>query len=383
MRVGLLGVGRAGGAIVDTLVALADESRVDPVTEAVLVDTDDDDLAAASAVAAQHRHLVGQVETGGHGTAGDQETAVAVARDAQAELRAALDALPVSRTDAFLVVAGLSGGTGGGLGPCLAELLAEVVEQPIYVVGVLPSDAEDDGGDHAARAMRALRAFREPATDVLLVDLDRWRGSDADVETAYDALDRDVAEALWTLAAASELDDGAPTPERTLDASEIVNTLRGEGVATLARARNTLPTSDDDDGGLVDSVRGLFGDSTPDVDEVAVTRLATTTTREAIHSKPFLGDEIADAGRAAVVVDAPQPYLLREGLQEATGIVEDATDSVAIRAGDRPRPETDALGVTVLAAGLTDVPRLDELERRTREYLGETPDDHGDDLTVE
>ncbi|MEZ3116178.1 hypothetical protein RYH80_09650 [Halobaculum sp. MBLA0147] len=382
MRVGVLGVGRAGGAIADTLVALADESRVDPVTEAVVVDTDDDDLAAASAVAAEHRHLVGQVETGGHGTAGDQEAAVAVARDAQAELRAALDALPVSRTDAFLVVAGLSGGTGGGLGPCLAELLAEVVEQPIYAVGVLPSDAEDEGGDHAARAMRALRAFREPAADVLLVDLDRWRGSDADVETAYDALDRDVAEALWALAAASETSGGAPTPERTLDTSEIINTLRGDGVATLARARNTLPTSDED-GGLVDSVRGLFGDSTPDVDEVAVTRLATTTTREAIHSKTFLGDGVADAGRAAVVVDAPGAYLLREGIEEATGIVEDATDSVAVRAGDRPRPRTDDLGVTVLAAGLTDVPRLDELERRTREYLGEAPDDHGDDLTVE
>jgi len=378
MRVGLVGVGRAGGAVVDELAATAERSRVSPVDAAVVVDTDEESLAALSTVPTENRTLVGRVETAGHGTDGDQELAVEVAGEAQAELRAALDALPAA-TDAVFVVVGLAGGTGGGLGPCLAELLVETATQPVYGVGVLPSDAEDDA--HAARAMRGLRALREPTADVLLVDPDQWRRTDADVETAYAPSNAAVADALWSVVAASELDGDAPAPERTLDASEVINTLQGDGVATLARATNDLPTDDETDGGLLERARGLLGGSTPDVDDVTANRLITTTTREALGSNAFLHG-VDGAARAAVVVDAPAPFLRREGIQSATSIVEDETGSVAVRAGDRPRPTSDVLGTTVLLAGVTGVPRLDELERRTRTYLDESGDDH-DDLPVD
>ena len=382
MRVGLVGVGRAGGAVVDALAATAERSRVAPVDAAVAIDTDEQHLAALSAVPEGNRTLVGQVETGGRGTNGDQERAVEVAGGATAELRAALDAVPAS-TDAVFLVVGLAGGTGGGIGPCVAELLSETLTQPLYGVGVLPSDAEDEAGEHAARAMRALRALREPATDVLLADLDRWRRTDADVETAYGPADGDLAAALWSLVAASETSGSAPTPERTLDASEVVNTLQGGGVATLARGENDLPTDESGGGGLVDTVKNVFGDATPEVDDVTAERLVTTTTREGLHAEAFVDDGVAGAARAAVVVDAPAHYILREGIERATGIVEDETGSVAVRAGDRPRPNSDVLGVTVLLSGVTGLPRLDELEARTREYLDGTPDDHGSDLSVD
>jgi len=378
MRVGLVGVGRAGGAVVDELAATAERSQVSPVDAAVVVDTDEESLAALSAVPADNRTLVGRVDAEGRGTDGDQELAVEVAADAQAELRAALDTLPAA-TDAVFVVAGLAGGTGGGLGPCLAELLVETATQPVYGVGVLPSDAEDEAGEHAARAMRGLRALREPTADVVLVDLDRWRRTDANVETAYAPLDAALADALWSIVAASELGGDAPAPERMLDASEVINTLQGGGVATLARTTNDLPTDDSDDG-LLERARGLLGDTTPDVDDVTANRLITTTIREALGSNAFL-DGVDGAGRAAVVVDAPAPFLRREGIQSATGIVEDETGSVAVRAGDRPRPNSDVLGTTVLLAGVTDIPRIDELERRTRTYLDESDEDR-DNLSI-
>ncbi len=380
MRVGLVGVGRAGGAVVDELAATAEQSHVSPVDAAVVVDTDEESLAALSAVPTDSRTLVGRVDAEGRGTNGDQELAVEIAGDAQAELQAALDALPTT-ADAVFVVTGLAGGTGGGLGPCLAELLVETATQPVYGVGVLPSDAEDEAGEHAARAMRGLRALREPTADVVLVDLDRWRRTDANVETAYAPLDAALADALWSVVAASELGGDAPAPERTLDASEVINTLQGDGVATLARATNDLPTNDSGDGGLLERARGLFSDTTPDVDDVTANRLITTTIREALGSNAFL-DGVDGAGRAAVVVDAPTPFLRREGIQSATGIVEDETGSVAVRAGDRPRPNSDVLGTTVLLAGVTDIPRLDELERRTRTYLDESEKDR-DDLSMD
>lgn len=378
MRVGLVGVGRAGGAVVDELAATAERSQVSPVDAAVVVDTDEESLAALSAVPADNRTLVGRVDAEGRGTDGDQELAVEVAADAQAELRAALDTLPAA-TDAVFVVAGLAGGTGGGLGPCLAELLVETATQPVYGVGVLPSDAEDEAGEHAARAMRGLRALREPTADVVLADLDRWRRTDANVETAYAPLDAALADALWSIVAASELGGDAPAPERMLDASEVINTLQGGGVATLARTTNDLPTDDSDDG-LLERARGLLGDTTPDVDDVTANRLITTTMRETLGSNTFL-DGVDGAGRAAVVVDAPAPFLRREGIQSATGIVEDETGSVAVRAGDRPRPNSDVLGTTVLLAGVTDIPRIDELERRTRTYLDESDEDR-DNLSI-
>jgi cell division GTPase FtsZ len=382
MKVGVIGVGRAGGAVVNALSETAQESGVSPVEAAVVVDTNQDDLSSLTAIPAENRHLIGQVEVAGNGTDGDQELAVEIAREAQAELRSALDAVPVSRVDAVVLVAGLSGGTGGGIAPCLAEMLQEVVTVPIYGVGILPSDAEDEDGEHAVRAIRSLRALREVTTDVILADLDRWRGTDQAVETAYDAMDRDLSGALWALFAASEIDGGAPTPERTLDASEIVNTLQGDGIATLARVENALPEDDSDDG-ILGAVKGMLGDSTPDVDDVTATRLVTTTVREALHSNVFLEVGAGSASRAAVVIDAPSPFLIREGIQQATGMVEDETGSVAVRAGDRPRPNSDVLGATLLLSGITDIPRIDELERRTRERLGGEPEQPDTDLSKE
>ena len=107
--------------------------------------------------------------------------------------------------------------------------------------GVLPRDAEDEAGEHAARGMRALRALGEPTTDVLLADLDRWRRTDAAVETAYGPADAALADALWSLVAASETDGSGPTPERTLDASEVGQTLQGDGGGALAAAGNDPP----------------------------------------------------------------------------------------------------------------------------------------------
>ena len=63
--------------------------------------------------------------------------------------------------------------------------------------------------------------------------------------------------------------------------------------------------------------------------------------------------------------------------------MEDETGAVAVRAGDRPRPDADHLGVTLLLSGLTALPRIDDLEQRTREYLENRDVDHDTDLSVE
>ncbi|MFB6186953.1 MAG: cell division protein, partial [Halobacteriaceae archaeon] len=79
------------------------------------------DLMGLEHVPADNRVLIGQARVKGHGVGADNELGAEIAEEDQDEIMGAIDNIPVHEIDAFLIIAGLGGGTGSGGAPVLAK----------------------------------------------------------------------------------------------------------------------------------------------------------------------------------------------------------------------------------------------------------------------
>ena len=106
MRLAFIGVGQAGGKIVDRVLEHDVQGGQGFVESAIAVNTAQSALAGLSHVPERNRVLIGQSRVNGHGVGADNELASEIAHENSQELRSAIDAVSVAEIDAFLVVAG-------------------------------------------------------------------------------------------------------------------------------------------------------------------------------------------------------------------------------------------------------------------------------------
>ncbi|MFC7166090.1 tubulin/FtsZ family protein [Halospeciosus flavus] len=363
MQLVLIGVGQAGGKIVDALLQRESADKTPFIREAVAINTAEQDLRGLDHVPEANRHLVGQSRVGGHGVGGDNELAAEIAQDERSELVRAID-VPATNVDAFLVVAGLGGGTGSGMSPVLVNELQRIHTEPIYGLGILPS--EDEGGLYSLNAARSLRTLRREADNVVLIDNDAWRSSGESLGDAYESINREIARRLAVLFSAGELSQSDTVGESVLDASEIINTLRGGGVSALGYGSGKIDT-DDSSGRL----SGLLGSSTPSVDETTAVNLTMSTIRKAVRSQLSVPCDVASTGRALVLVSGPPAWLSRKGIERGRQWVEETTQCLEVRGGDYPLPESDHVAAVVLLSDVKESERLDQLEAVAADAQGE------------
>ncbi|WP_277554705.1 tubulin/FtsZ family protein [Halobaculum limi] len=348
MNVAVVAVGQAGGKIADAILRYERNSAVDFVVDAIAVNTARADLLGLQEVPPENRVLIGADRVKGHGAGADNELGAELADDDIEEIREAVDAIPTSKVDAFLVVASLGGGTGSGGAPVVARDLRRIYEEPVFALGVLP--ARDEGGIYTLNAARSLKTVVEQADATLLFDNGAHRESGESLAGGYGRVNDEVARRIGVLLSAGEATN--PTPEKVVDASEIINTLgRSGGVASLGYASATL-----------DRKRGLFGGYKPvSEDSLETTTRVTATVRRAALGGLTLPCELQGVERALVLVSGPPETLSRSGVEDARRWLEDATGTPEVRGGDYPLRETNHLSATVLLGGVAEAPRLTEL----------------------
>lgn len=207
MQLALIGVGRVGGAIVDSLTA--HDRRLDGglVAGTVAVDTALADLASLRAVPRTNRIAVGDAYPCRDGVDGDSELGASIAAEDIETILAGVDYLPSHRVDAFLVVAALGGGTGGGGAPVVARELHRLFSRPVYGLGVLPGADADEG--MARRTLRSLVTFVREVDNLVLV-----AGTGDDRRVDISELARRLVVVFGTNRTARALFDGRPTDDR-------------------------------------------------------------------------------------------------------------------------------------------------------------------------
>jgi len=154
MKLGVIGFGNAGSKIADRLIEYEREAGRTLTRSAVAVNTARTDLAKLEYLPSENQYLIGQtnVQAKGHGVGGDPDLGADLAREDFPEIKRALDEVPIYEIDAFLIIAGLGGGTGSGGAPVLASQLRDLYGEPVYGLGILPS--AEEGGRAALNAAR-------------------------------------------------------------------------------------------------------------------------------------------------------------------------------------------------------------------------------------
>ena len=356
MKLAMIGFGQAGGKIVDKFLEYDERTHSGIVRSAVAVNTAKADLMGLEKVPQENRVLIGQSRVKGHGVGADNELGAEIAEEDIDEVQGAIDGIPVHEVDAFLIVAGMGGGTGSGGAPVIAKHLKRIYTEPVYGLGVLPGS--DEGGIYTLNAARSFQTFVREVDNLLVFDNDSWRQSGESVESGYAEINDEIVKRFGILFGAGEVGQGDEVAESVVDSSEIINTLSGGGVSTVGYAREEVET--DDDNGLLSRFTGGEDDQ---VDTAHTTNRITSLVRKAALGRLTLPCEIDGAERALLVLSGPPQHLNRKGIERGRKWLEEQTGSMEVRGGDYPVPDSNYVASVILLSGVTNVPRIKELQQ--------------------
>jgi len=330
MKLAMVGFGQAGGKILDTFIEYDQRHDASIVRAAVAVNTAEADLMGLEHVPKENRVLIGQSRVKGHGVGGDNELGAEIAEEDRDEVMGAIDGIPVHEVDAFLVIAGLGGGTGSGGAPVLARQLKRIYTEPVYGLGILPGG--DEGGIYTLNAARSFQTFVRETDNLLVFDNDAWRQSGESVQGGYAEINQEIVTRFGILFGAGEVEEGAEVGESVVDSSEIINTLGGGGVSTIGYAAESV-AEEIGDGGLLSRFTG--GDGEPQ-DTSATTNRISSLVRKAALGRLTLPCEIDSIERALLVTAGPPAFLNRKGIERGRKWLEEQTGSMEVRGGDYP-----------------------------------------------
>jgi cell division GTPase FtsZ len=356
MKLAMIGFGQAGGKIVDKFLEYDETTGSNIVRSAVAVNTAKADLLGLERVPQENRVLIGQARVKGHGVGADNELGAEIAEEDIDEVQGAIDNIPVHEIDAFLIVAGLGGGTGSGGSPVLAKHLKRIYTEPVYGLGILPGT--DEGGIYTLNAARSFQTFVREVDNLLVFDNDAWRKTGESVEGGYEQINDEIVRRFGVLFGAGEVSAGDNVAESVVDSSEIINTLAGGGVSTVGYAAESVQQAGSS-GGLLSR---FTSDDADGMESANTTNRITSLVRKAALGRLTLPCEIDGAERALLVVSGPPDHLNRKGIERGRKWLEEQTGSMEVRGGDYPLHEPN-VAASILLSGVHNVPRIKELQQ--------------------
>jgi cell division GTPase FtsZ len=384
MRAHVIGLGGAGGRIVDRLATDRDHERFLHGVSAF--DTDRAALASLSAVGEARRHRFGDT-AGGEGLTGDLHAGREIGDVHANELCRAMDDQRPSLAEVFVLIVGLGGGAGGGAAPALAAELRRLYDTPVYAIGLLP--AAPDRQDTIARstqdptqrtgetdpsavtaeptrplseknAARTLSALSDQTAAVFPFDTDAWLRRGETLAEARERVNGVVADHVAALFGAGETDSDAVTPQQVLDASDVARAVGEAGeIAALGYATQAVDTPESTSSrfGL-----GLFGSAKPpSVDTSAAISVIETVIRKATRGKNTIAVADGRADRTLLIVGGPPAWLNREAIAEGRRWLVDETGSGAILSGDAPVLGSEDVFALVVRSGIDEPDRIQEI----------------------
>jgi len=356
MKLAMIGFGQAGGKIVDKFLEYDEKTGSGIVRSAVAVNTAKADLLGLEQIPEENRVLIGQARVKGHGVGADNELGAEIAEEDIDEIQGAIDNIPVHEVDAFLVVAGLGGGTGSGGSPVIAKHLKRIYTEPVYGLGVLPGS--DEGGIYTLNAARSFQTFVREVDNLMVFDNDAWRQTGESVEGGYDHINEEIVRRFGVLFGAGEVEAGDNIAESVVDSSEIINTLDGGGVSTVGYASEEVEVSSG--GGLLSRFKNDSDDE--GLDTANTTNRITSLVRKAALGRLTLPCEIEGTERALLVMAGPPKHLNRKGIERGRKWLEEQTGSMEVRGGDYPT-NSPKVAASILLSGVHNVPRIKELQQ--------------------
>jgi len=365
MRVFFIGFGQAGGKIVDMFIE-QDKKLGTNSFRGIAVNTARTDLMGLKHIELKDRILIGQTLVKGHGVGTDNVTGARVTADEIDSIITAVDTRGTHDVDAFVIVAGLGGGTGSGGSPVLARHLKRIYREPVYALGIIP--APEEGRLYSYNAARSLTTLVNEADNTFIFDNSAWKNEGESVKSAFQRLNNEVVRRFSILFRAGEV-GRMGVGEMVVDSSEIINTLRGGGITSVGYAISEVISSRTKQqrgilGGIQKNIKDTFGGKKEATEEVLLgedrSAKIVGLVRRAMLGRLTLPCDYSTAERALVLVAGPPDEMDRKGVEKAKSWVEENIAGVEVRGGDYP-VNSEYVAAVVMLATVGNAPRIKEL----------------------
>lgn len=345
MRVGVIGFGQCGGRLADLLSYHSLWGRHQGIVPfAIAANSAQADLLGLQTISKKDRILVGQTVMKGHGVGLRREIGAKVAKQGLHAIMHAVTEKVVHHVDAFFVIGGLGGGTGSGGLPIIVSKLKQVYEEPVYAIGVLPSD--DEGQLMAMNAVDCLQELDGLADGILLFDNDLWKKEGRPLEASYSQMNYDLVKPLPLLLGAGETQDKS-VGIKVIDASDIMASWDGFAYIGYSELKATSVAD-----------RFKFFKKRNSIEELSPAMRCYTVIRNAATLRLTGEAEINKALKALMIIAGPPAELNMEGFSHAKNWLENQIATSEVRGGDFPIRGWDSVAGVVLLSGYDEIPRL-------------------------
>ncbi len=357
MRVFFIGFGQAGGKIVDMFVE-QDKRMQTQSFRGIAVNTARTDLMGLKNIELKDRLLIGQTVVKGHGVGTDNVTGARVTADEIDAIINAIDSRGTHDVDAFVIIAGLGGGTGSGGSPVLARHLKRIYREPVYAIGILP--APEEGRLYSYNAARSLSTLVNEADNTFIFDNSAWKNEGESVKDAYNRLNDEIVRRFGVLFRAGEVGK-AGVGEMVVDSSEVINTLRGGGISTVGYAisEKVSPRTKQNQGLLSGLMRKKEKTEEVLTGEDKSAKIIALV-RRAMLGRLTLPCDYSTAERGLVLLAGPPDEMDRKGVEKSKSWVEENIAGVEVRGGDYP-VQSDYIAAVVVLATIGNAPRITDL----------------------
>ncbi len=352
MKLLIIGLGQCGGRIADRFARLNKKARsergISIIADAFAVNTDVADLSGLRTIKSDYKHriLVGGQRTNGHGVGKISELGAEIATEDNDKI---IDAIRTTErfyeTDAFMLIASASGGTGSGaIGVMTQHLKERYIGKPVYNIIVLPFRQEETTEARTIyNTAMCLKSAYLVADAIFLIDNQRYIRKNSPAENNLATINSQAVEPFYNLLCAGEETNKKYIGSKTLDAGDIIQTLAGwtvigEGKSSI---RRRVP---------------LFGQAHDFRDKMSETSKAAHAMDEAMGELSLTCNP-KNAGRALYLVTAPPGEMKMEVMQQLGDNLKTVAPNALTRSGDYPR-QKGSLSVTMILSDISSARKI-------------------------
>jgi len=321
---------------------------IDIIAGAFAVNTDIADLSGLRTIKSDYKHriLIGGQRANGHGVGKVSELGAEIATEDSDKI---IDALRTTErfyeTDAFLLIAAASGGTGSGaIGVITQHLKERYIGKPVYNIIVLPFQQEETAEARTIyNTAMCLKSAYLVADAIFLIDNQRYIKKNSPAETNLALINGRIVEPFYNLLCAGEETSKKYIGSRTLDAGDIIQTIAGWTV--IGEGKLSIPRR-----------IPLLGQRRDFRDRMSETSKAAHTMDEALGELSLTCNP-KHAGRALYLVTAPPKEMKMDVMKQLGDNLKTVAPDALIRSGDYPR-QKGSLNVTVILSEISSARKI-------------------------
>ncbi len=366
MKLAVIGLGQCGCRIADHFARLnlkaQSERKATIAPIVVAANTDQADLTGLRFIKNDysHRILMGLRQTLGHGVGKINELGAQLAREDGDKI---LEALKSDRrfyeTHAFLVVAGVGGGTGSGSLPVILKMLKDrYINKPIYALAVLPFEHEQYSEARTVyNSATSLKSTYEVADAVFLADNQRYVKKDSSLSNNMEKINRIVVEPFYDMMCAGEVTSRKYVGARTVDAGDLIASFEGWTAIGIGRAE--LPAFRFP----WEMVKTRFRDK-------AIESFRGTQALDAAITDLSVASSPRDAAKAIYIMSGPSKEMNMDMVKAISDQVAEIAPNALIRGGDFPG-EKHFIDLTLILSQISHIPRIADMYEQATRYAEE------------